>query len=366
MAAEVVDVLTLIDKDGFGAGDIGARCSSFEWAESLSASGASMTCDPDLARLFMGPGAASGVAWHDVGTGHVWTAHVAQVSLGPDEGRVTFNSDLTLLRWVFPHPSPIDLNPATQSHDVLTGAAGSVLGSLIDRNCGPAAHVSRRRFAAVTLSNTAGTPATTVRARWSPHLLEWVARKGTPNGVAVSVTRSTLDGTYGCLVRGVATLERVFSDQHFAEWELTETAPQWTHVTAGGSGLGTARLIASGSAPDGWRREKWLDRRSVAVSGELSQEIVEDLASGRRKSSLSAVLVEPHDFRYGRDFRLGDLARLRVAGVELLEPVTEVRSTLTDAGVDRLVTVGVGPIVPGVGVEARRTAAALDDLTGED
>lgn len=349
-----------LDADGIAVDQL-HEFESLEWTESLGASGASMVCDADLADLLKSGGL------HIADGSHEWTCHAASSTTDADDrGQVSFDSDLTWLAKVQPHPSPIDLLPATQSHDVITGPANVALATLIDRNVGAAAHATRQRGWTVT-SAGADAPDTTIRARWTPSLLEWVARKGVPNGVAVSVVRDTAVGGASVVCRTGAELDLVFTEASAVSWTIATRAPTVTHLWAGGTGEGTARLIRYAELPDGPRIEGFLARTNVAVGAELDQELAEALELGRRSVSLEVELGVSASVVYGRDFLLGDLVSVWVDGLELTEPVTAVRSRVTASGVERTIKLGFGPTDPRVvgRVEARRAAARLDDIEGE-
>lgn len=354
--------VTRLDADGIAADQL-YEYESLEWTESIGASGASIVCDADLASLL----AAGGLHVGDSSTGHEWTCHAVTDSAdAARRGQVSFDADLVWLAKIQPHPSPIDLLPATQSHDVIAGPANVALATLIDRNAGAAAHTTRQRDWTVTASGL-DAPATTLRARWTPSLLEWVARKGVPNGVAVSIVRDTADGGAEVICRTVVERDLVFTEASAVSWTRSTKAPTVTHLWAGGSGSGTARLIRYAELPDGPRVEGFLSRTNVTVAAELDQEIVEALEAGRRSVSLEVELGVSASVVYGRDFLLGDLVQVWVDGAEYTEPVTSVRSKVTSAGVERTIKLGFGPVDPRVAgrVEARRAAARLDDIEGE-
>lgn len=349
-----------LDADGIAVGVI-HEYESLEWTESLGASGASMVCDADLAAIL----ATGGL--HIADGDHEWTCHAASdTSDAAMRGQVTFDSDLTWLAKIQPHPSPIDLDEATQSHDVIAGPANVALATLIDRNAGAAAHATRQRDWTVVASTLAA-PDTTIRARWTPSLLDWVARKGVPNGVAVSVVRDTSDGGATVTCRTGAELDLVFTEASAVSWTRSSKAPTVTHLWAGGAGEGTARLIRYAELPDGPRVEGFLSRPNVSVAAELDQELAEALYAGRRSVSLEVELGVAASVVYGRDFLLGDIVNVWVGDLELSEPVTSVRSRVTSSGVERTIKVGFGPTDPRASgrLEARRAAARLDDIEGE-
>lgn len=348
--------VTRLDGDGIAVDQL-SEYESLEWTESVAASGASIVCDSGLAALL----AVGGLHIGDSSTGHEWTCHaVSDTADAAGRGQVTFDADLVWLAKIQPHPSPIDMLPATQSHDVITGPANVALATLIERN------VSRQSGWTVTAS-AIDAPSTTLRARWTPSLLEWVARKGVPNGVAVSILRDTGDGGASVVCRTGVERDLVFTEASAVSWTRATKAPTVTHLWAGGAGEGTARLIRYGERPDGPRLEQFLSRPNVADAAELDQEIIEALEAGRRSVSLEVELGVSASMVYGRDFLLGDIVSVWVDGSEYSEPVTSVRSKVTGAGVERVIKLGFGPVDPRVGgrVEARRAIARLDDIEGE-
>lgn len=305
---------------------------------------------------------AGGLLITDNDSGHKWSGHLVAVERADDgNASAKLRSDLSILDDMFPHPSPIDRNLSTSTHYVAENvfAAGG-LGDLIERNAWQMPGLT------VIQADIALSSATNLKLRLTPSILKVVEEKGIPNNAAVTVVTDEAGG-WTCYCRGTVETDHVFSRELLTIQRSKEviTYPTVTDVLAGGSGEGTARLFREGSKPDGRTRWKFLDFRSVDSAAELDKEITEALELGRRRTSFQVALNESPTYRYGKDFQIGDRARLWIDGAEYVEPITKVTTKITGQKATRELVVGFAAPDPLAEAEAAATRSALNDLLGE-
>lgn len=307
---------------------------------------------------------AGGILITDQPSGHKWSAHVDIIKkLEDGTGTATFQSDLTILDGMYPHPSPNDQDLTAASHYVAeTVYAAGGLHDLIDANKWqvPGLSVTGADFASSTVTN--------LRLRLTPTLLKVVEQKGTPNNAVITVVTDEAGG-WVCHCRSGTVTDEVFSSEKGSLTRLEEVTrePTVTHVLAGGSGGGTARLFRTGSRPDGRPRHKFLDLRSVDTIAALDIDIAEALEEGRRRASFKANLTSSDRYRYGVDFSVGDQARIWIDGQEYTEPITKATTKVDGHQVTRTIVVGFDQPDPlaAASLEAAAVSSSLADLLGE-
>lgn len=255
---------------------------------------------------------------------------------------VTFygSDDLVWISDRVAHPVPSTGITSSAATDSRSGVASSVLLGFIDANAGPGALVDRR----VTGLTLAADPLLGLSSTWTgrwQNLLVLAREIATAadlglsvrqvgRGLVASVSARTDRSAVVRFGVPIGNLEAVTYDQKPA----TATA-----VYAGGSGTGAARLIAEATLP-GRRIERFVDRRDIAASPELT--VAADTALTEAIGALSVKVTPDGDgpFTYGTDYRLGDLVGVIVDGVTIVDRVVAVETTITAAGVDRAVTLG--------------------------
>lgn len=293
---------------------------------------------------------------------HKWSAHLTGVDKTDDgQATATFRSDLSILDDMYPHPSPDDRNLTAVTHyEALNVYAAGALADLIDKNKWQMPGLT------VTSADTASSTVTNLKLRLTPSILKVVEEKGIPNNAVVTVVTDEAGG-WVCHCRSGIETGHVFAKELLKIRRVKEavTYPTVTHILAGGSGEGTARLFQTGQLPDGRQRHKFLDRRSVDTIAGLDVEIAEALDAGRRRISFQVVLADSIGYRYGHDFHIGDRARMWIDGVEYVEPISKVTTKIVGHKKTRELVVGFAAPDPMTETEAVAARAALDDLLGE-
>jgi hypothetical protein len=249
------------------------------------------------------------------------------------------------------HPQPATASPpwTGQDYDVRTGPASSVILGYVGANAGPSA-VTARRVAGLTLAADPAAGSTiTGRARFQP-LLAFLAELATGGGVTVTVTQSGAS----LVAAAVATVDRS-ADVAFAHdlgnlesSEYAVAASNGSVLYVGGQGEGTARVFTVASNGSSRRVESFADRRDVTDPAELAEVAAVLLAERAGKTSLTVNPIDTPTCRYGVHYRLGDLVRLDIDGVAVVDRVVAVRTVLSAAGLTREITIGAessaGPI----------------------
>lgn len=211
------------------------------------------------------------------------------------------------------HCSPVDMNPATQAHDIRTGDAETVISDYVKYNAGSLAAPSRQ-IPGLLVANSQGRGATiTGRARFI-NLLDLCSGLANLGGIGITIyydqTAATI--TFQCYEPQDRSGSVKFGTENVKEYKLSETAPKYNYVYVLGQGDLTDRAIIPAVDPEGiaeWELiEGTKDQRNEADPTALYQWGVRALTENADKTGFSVVPVETGTIGYklGLDYNLGD------------------------------------------------------------
>jgi hypothetical protein len=207
-------------------------------------------------------------------------------------------------------------------YDTRTGAAETVAKAFITANA-----VTRLGLP-VTVETTHGWGSTITVASRMDKLADKLLPVVEQAGVGILVRQS---GS-GLLVtaRQPVTHAQVLTEENAAirQWSLSDSAPDATRVIVGGPGEGTARtfrLVTDATAETDWGDviEGFLDATDVSTNTLLDARGTAFLAENAAKTGLNLELADTPGLRLLRDFNVGDVLTLSVAGVAITETVQE-------------------------------------------
>lgn len=266
------------------------------------------------------------------------------------------------------HPSPADLNFATQAHDVRTGACETVLHGYVNANAGPSAP-SARRVSGLTLAADAAAGSTvTGRARLQVlgDLLAELAVAGGDLGFQIVQSGSGI--VFSVYAPADLTSSIIFSTElgNLLDFSYDQRAPDASFVYVGGGGEGTARAFVEGgdsTAISQWGRriERFVDQRQTTDTTELTQKRTEELAASAEQTSLVLTPTEVGSMAFGDDYNLGDQVTCVVDGVAVELVVREVRIDLTAAGAETVTPVLATPRASTPDLDLFARVRRLDD-----
>lgn len=272
------------------------------------------------------------------------TGPILGVDIRPGQvvAQVVGGTDLVLLAMRLALPEPGG-DFSAQAYDQRTGPVESVVKGYVKDNASQDAVQAARAFPFVVASDQGRGETVTGRARFHELLAfcrALIAAAGNQHRMSLS--------------NGVFEVEPVvdhgnapmFADWRGASWGVAWDAPRETYIYAGGSGKGTARLIAevenTDAEDDFWRIEGFYDRRSEDDADVLVQAAQERLADGAPRYGFVVTATVPvGKARYGAEYREGDYATAQVRGVAAKAQIREVRIEYRD-GAGWSETVGVG------------------------
>lgn len=264
---------------------------------------------------------------------------------------VTGVDDTAMLgdRLVLPDPSAdLDLQTA-ESHWTDSGRGEALIRRLAAANAGESALAARRFLLAdptgrLTTMGTLAGSVQSISCRFD-NLLEVVGAIAALDGLTVRVVQPASTPQRHLLV--TKPTDRpwiVFSPDrgNLKDWSATLQAPKATRVLVAGQGQGTDRTLLQRSTATEWERrvETFVDARDTNDMAVLAQRGDEALAQGVQTA---AATISPQDLptlSYGRDYQLGDTITARIGSVEIAEPITAVRITVTEAGANCAPTIG--------------------------
>lgn len=224
--------------------------------------------------------------------------------------------------------------------------AETVLRDLVRLNAGPDAIASRRAPLIVEPDQARG-GTVSANTRFKPVLDE---------------LRSLSGGLSFDLVQDIPTRQSVFrvregrdlrkavnlteSNGGLPSWELSQEAPEVTHVLVAGQGEGSARnlKLVPGNVND-WNvyAEVFKDRRDTDSADDLTQAGQESLEEGQEKASVSLEVVEVPTKRFGERFLLGDRITATLNNGQQVSDVLQ-QAELTYAENGRTVKLQIGPV----------------------
>ncbi|WUB64604.1 siphovirus ReqiPepy6 Gp37-like family protein [Streptomyces sp. NBC_00582] len=263
----------------------------------------------------------------------------------PGWGKVTvsFSDDLAVVAGYITWPTPANAWTAqlANTYRQITGTnAETIIRTLINENCGPAAR-AERRIPNFALDSVAGVgTSTTVKTRFEA-LLDTARRVAIDGGAIGFRTRMTATQIlFGCYAPADLTATARFSIGlgNLRSVQAKQSAPVVTHALIAGTEpeTGTAgrtyvQTADTAAAATWWRVEKYVDGSAdTDANGELTQAGNQEIAGGAAPVELATVTVDTDDLRAGRDFDLGD--RVTVAlpyGVEIADLVRSIHLQAT-------------------------------------
>jgi hypothetical protein len=225
------------------------------------------------------------------------------------------------------YPDPADGTPPwAVGYDLVTAVGSTALASYIDRNLGASA-TALRRWVGVEVEDTVVGTSGQWSARLQP-LSELARRIATDAGIRC-LPRLEFDGSIIFRLEAPVNLSAavVFSDQgDLASIKMRRIPATATAVIAGGQGELDARTfaVADIGLPGSLRREQFSDQRSLVGTGELQRSANATLALGAATWVVDAEVSESvaGSFRYGRDFKVGDIIGIEIDNVRYAVPIT--------------------------------------------
>jgi hypothetical protein len=212
------------------------------------------------------------------------------------------------------HPSPVDMTPGNQAHDIRTGDAETVISEYVAYNAGPLA-VTYRQILGLQIAETqARGNSVTGRARFN-NLLDFITGLANLGGLGVNVyyDQEAASLTFGCFVPVNRTDTIKFGTENVKEYKFSETAPKYNHVFVLGQGDLTERVIAQAVDPNSiaeWELiEGTKDQRNEADPTALYQWGLQSLSENGDKTGFSITPMETDTIGYklGLDYNLGDI-----------------------------------------------------------
>lgn len=263
----------------------------------------------------------------------------------PGWGKVTvsFSDDLALVAGYITWPTPASAWTAQLANtyrQITSTNAETIIRSIVNENCGPAARTERRipNFALDSVAG-AGT-STTVKTRFEP-LLDVCRRVAVAGGaIGFRCRQTSTQIVFGCYAPADRTAVARFSIGigNLRSVQAKQSAPTVTHAliagtepASGTSGRTYVQAADAAAAATWWRVEKYVDGSAdTDTNGELTQAGTEEIAAGAAPVELATVTVDTPDLKAGRDFDLGD--RVTVAlpyGVEVVDLVRSIHLQAT-------------------------------------
>lgn len=260
--------------------------------------------------------------------------------------------------------------PAGQMHDVQTNvSAEAAMKHYVDVNAGPSAPIARQ-IPGLVLAIDQGRPANspgTYRARYQ-YVSEILNEIGVAASLGWEVRLNYATGQYVFeVLPGVNRATSVGGDRVYFDPEFgTARTQQWVTGNLGqktiarvlGQGEGAARTVivtwlgqaAGAPEPTGMgRRELVIDARDLVTTDGLVQRGQAKLAETLATNSFAIEVNQYGQFRYQRDWNLGDLVvvRNRDWGIQQTGQIVSVKARLeSKAGTTPAITIEIGRPAP--------------------
>ncbi len=245
-------------------------------------------------------------------------------------------------------PDPTIADPAswTSAHDIHTGQLSTALINFVKEQAGPApTGLAARMIPKITFADDPliGPSPVTISARLTP-VLDVLAQACAGTDVVAQLRQEGENLVFR--VREAITSPNVLFDPELGglDWSYQEQAPRATTVYVAGAGELDARLIrrVDAAADTRWPRriEALYDQRAEDDAALLVSAGESFLADNKAQQSLR-LDASAGQWRFRRDFDLGDRVTAKTDEVKFIEAVTVVETTY-GAG-PRRVAVTVGP-----------------------
>ena len=258
-----------------------------------------------------------------------------------DTTTITGADDMVWLADRVAHPSPIDANPLTQGYDINTGPATTVIWQYINDNAGPGAVAIRRvPFLTMAPDPALGT-VMTQQARWQ-NLMIWLNDLAIQGGVNITATQLarlivvTVELSHNHSADVVVSPQ--YGDLADVVYEVTRSSA--TAIYMGAQGNLAARVIGQASIAGVRRVEQFADRRDVSDPTVVTALVAVALTVATGTTSMTVTPSPTDSYRYGIDYKLGDLVGIELDGVEVSARVQQVQTILDVNGMARTISVG--------------------------
>lgn len=270
--------------------------------------------------------------------------------------------DMTWLAERIVMPDPNGPPYSTQSHDVRTGAAETVMRAYVNAHAAAGAKTARQvPYLSAGTTNGLGA-AVTVRGRFDNllTLLSEIAELGAVGdiGLGFRVVQSGTTLLFEVYEPTDRTDEVVFSVENgnLAGYTYEKRAPVSNYVYIGGQDELELRAIQetgdTASIAEWSRIETFKDQRNAETDEELYQWLIKEMRRQNSNNMLTTAPVELPNLAFGAQYELGDRVRV-VMGDDVVEDlIREVQIILSGA------TETVTPVIGGVGY-------STDDLLAE-
>lgn len=265
-----------------------------------------------------------------------------------DDGRLSVTLggfDATwLLGWATAWPSPAAAIGAQAAQGNYSGAAETVIRSVVTENLGT-------RYGLTFNAPTSLARGGTVRSKPRfDNLLTEVLRLAKRGGLGVrfglvpttSNTRAQLTLGFYVPVDRTIRVRLSAADGSLATWELTENAPTLTKAIVGGSGEGAGQYLRVVTTTDsvtqattwGGHREGFVDGPETFDNTQLDDAGADAIAEGAATTSLAMEAQEPAGTRAFSSFKVGDqVTAIPYPGVSIPDVVQAIRVTHEEAGI---------------------------------
>jgi Siphovirus ReqiPepy6 Gp37-like protein len=276
---------------------------------------------------------------------------------------------LSMLGWTTAWPAPAAALTAQPAQGVYTGAAETVIRSLVVENL-----ATRHGLRFVAPSSQSRGTTRTARPAFD-NLLELVLRVAQRGGLGVrfglattgSSTRAELQLGFYVPQDRTVRVRLDAADGSLSTWELTETAPSATRAIVAGAGSGTSRYMRTVTTPDsnaaantwGGHREAFIDGPDTFDNPPLDDVGEEALVQGAATTTLTMEAREPAGTKAFSAFTFGDtVTAVPIAGVSIPDVISAIRVTHEEG--TPMVTPMFGD--PDVGDPDAQTAALIRAL----
>jgi len=303
---------------------------------------------PDGTVIFSGPTLAAALEQTPLNIDGDWT--------------ITGASDDIILgeRLAYPTPSTADVTAQTDSHDVRSGAAETVIKAYVSANIGPTAPAARKITGLTIQTDSALGETVSANARFQTlqQTAYGLAQTGGV-GYAIEQLGTGLEFQVYVPTDKTATIRMDMDNNKLSRANYAYSSAKLTRAIIGGSGEAEAReflevtTTASEAAETEWSRriEVFLDSRNSENTGQLTQSGEELLVDdGKTIVQMSVTPSDDFNMRFGRDWYLGDKVTVVINDLEASAVVTEVGISISADGVRLGATVGT-PV--GIEYEAR-------------